>query len=74
MKLIKAYEEVQKINEQLPEYPWHVWTRLFGKKCRPEVLGNQINLGYETDYCNLDEAREAVEYLVEQLGGKVKWK
>lgn len=74
MKLINAYKEVQKINEQLPEYPWHVWTKLFGRKCKPEILGNQMSLSPDSDYCYIDEARSAVAYLVEQLGGTVKWK
>lgn len=72
--LIQAYEEVQKIEAQVPEYPHLVWTKLFGRKCRPFISGDQISLSTDADYASIPEAREAVEYLVEQLGGKVKWK
>lgn len=74
MKFIEAFKKSQEINSQVEEYPWHVWTVFFDKKCKPEIMGEQISMGYNTDYKTLDEVRTALEYMVDQMGGKVKWK
>ena len=49
--------------------PWHV-SRVFGKA---DLFGEQVTFGMDKDYVTLDEARESLEWIVEQLGGKVKW-
>ena len=72
--LIQAYKEIQEIEAQVPEYPHVVWTKIFGSRFKPLITGNQICLSNDADYASVSEAREAVEYLVEQLGGTVKWK
>lgn len=72
--LIQAHKEIQEIEAQISEYPWHVWTKIFGRKCKPFITGDQVSLSPETDYASISETREAVAYLVEQLGGTVKWK
>ena len=70
MRLIDKYNEVQKVGST--EVPHAVWTKL-GLAKNIEIVGNQLSLANDSDFCDLDEARNAVTWLVEQLGGKVKW-
>lgn len=51
--------------------PFEVW-RIIGAKTIT-FFGDQLCLQNEGDYARLDEARKAVEFYVEQLGGQVKW-
>ena len=67
-----------KLNEQLKlqkdiEVPWHVW-RMFGN-CAKHItlLGDQASLTDQGDFANQEELRRAIEFYVDQLGGKVKW-
>lgn len=54
------------------EVPYHVWT-CFGKDSKSILLaGDEASLG--GDYKSLEELRSAIEWYVNQLGGKVKWK
>ena len=65
-----------KIKEQLKlqkdiEVPYHVW-RIFGQNCKLIIMaGNQASFG--EDFGSLQELRSAVQWYVEELGGKVKW-
>lgn len=65
-----------KLKEQLKlqkdiEVPFHVW-RMFGQNSKViSMAGNQASLG--EDFGSLQELRTAIEWYVEQLGGKVKW-
>lgn len=53
------------------EVPYHVWT-CFGNQSKEVLLsGNQASFG--EDYKSLEELRNAIEWYVEQLDGKVKW-
>jgi hypothetical protein len=67
-----------KLKEQLKlqkdiEVPWHVW-RMLGENSKFITLaGNQASLTMEGDYGSMEELRAAVEWYVDQLGGKVKW-
>lgn len=68
-----------KLKEQLKlqkdiEVPWHVWTK-FGRSAKSiSVNGSQASFTNEADYGTIEELRLAIEFYVEQLGGKVKWK
>ena len=73
LSLKNAYDEIQQIDSKIPEYPIRVWAVLFGRRFKPYVSGDQVVLGPESDHANLSEAQYAAEYLVNQLGGKVKW-
>lgn len=54
------------------EVPFHTW-RFFGSSCkRINLAGEQASFG--EDYGNVEELRKAIEFYVEQLGGKVNWK
>lgn len=65
-----------KIKEQLKlqkniEVPYHVW-RMFGEDCKVIIMaGDQASFG--EDFGSLQELRSAIQWYVEQLGGKVKW-
>jgi len=81
MKAIDRFKEVQKINKNAEKVPFHVWTVFPGQDSGGgksslavhgiEIMGDQINLG--GDYVSLKQVREALEYLTDQFGGKVKW-
>ena len=73
-KFIEAYKEIQKIDDQIEPYPDYVWTVFFDKSCAPSVSGNQVLMSPNADYKNIEDVRVALEYMVEQMGGKVKWK
>jgi hypothetical protein len=65
---LEKIEELQKLTT-----PWKVM-RLMGKV---ELFGNHISFnadGHGGDFVSLEEAREAIDWLVEQLGGQVKWR
>jgi hypothetical protein len=67
---MKLHEALKK-NTNNFMVPWDVW-RLFGEKQKVlEIVGDQVSLG--EDVATLEEARNAVAWYVDQLGGKVKW-
>jgi hypothetical protein len=53
------------------QIPWEVARFMDSKTIR--FFGDQICLSNEGDYATLAEARKAIEWYVDQLGGKVKW-
>jgi len=65
-----------KIKDQLKlqhniEVPYEVWT-IFGEKSKEVLMsGSQASLG--EDFKSLEQLRVAIEWYVDQLGGKVKW-
>lgn len=62
---IKAIKKLQEVDA--------VWEfkRLFGSLV---LLGDQLSVGKDHDYGSVTEFRIAVEWLVNELGGEVKWK
>lgn len=64
---IKAIEQLQKDFE----VPWQI--KRFG--IEPTLAGDQIFFVTEasSDCATLEEAKAVAEWLVEQLGGKIKW-
>jgi hypothetical protein len=71
MTAIQKFDAIQKIGTEV-EVPFNVWTK-FRENRRPiSIVGTEICLG--EDYCSIDQAREAVEWYVNQLGGTVNWK
>lgn len=67
---LKAYKKIQKYKPI--EVPWNAW-RLFSEQCKKiEVYGDQVSFG--EDYATLEEARKAIEFYADQLGGTIKWK
>jgi hypothetical protein len=67
MRLIDKLKAQEKL--VLDSVPYKV-ARAFTQP-RLEVVGDQVCIG--EDYLTLDEAREAIAWYVDQLGGKVVW-
>ena len=73
--VIQACEEIAKIQESVEEMPYNVWRVLVGNQTKFSVFHDCIGLpGNETDYATKEEWQEAIEWLVTQFGGTVKWK
>lgn len=70
LTVIQKYEAIVKMNPDT-KVPFDTW-RCFGERQKHVHLsGTQICLG--EDYVTIEEARQAVKWYVEQLGGFVKW-
>lgn len=68
--LLEKYKSIQKIGSSI-ETPWFVY-RAFGSPVRAiSVTGTEISLG--EDFVSVQEARNAVEWYVKNLGRSVKW-
>ncbi len=64
-----------KRSKNIIEVPWEVWTK-FGHNARfIEVVGENAFLTSDpnSDSGTIVELRQAIEWYVTQLGGKVKW-
>jgi len=71
MKAIKVYEKIQKLNEKQDDIPWNT-RRLFREGYfEINIMGSEISFG--EDYVSIEQAREGIQFIVEQLGGKVDW-
>jgi hypothetical protein len=67
---IEKYNAIQAIGT-LVDAPFHVWTKFSERQRTISIVGTDISLG--EDYCSIDQARDAIEWYVNQLGGKVEW-
>ena len=64
-------ERIEKIKElQKHKLPYEVWST-FGKI---DIHGDQISFGTENDFKTIEEVKQAIEMLVNEFGGTVKWK
>jgi hypothetical protein len=70
MKLIDKYKQIQKIGTET-FVPHAVWRLFSSKRQTISISGSDICLG--EDYASLKQARFAIGFYVDQLGGKVKW-
>lgn len=62
--IVDSYPEI--------EVPYDVW-RFFGRQCKfVSFAGDQASFG--EDYGAKEELRQCLDWYVDQLGGKVKWK
>lgn len=66
----KAYQRVLE-HEDIP-MPWGVMRLFMGGNKELRICGDELCFG--EDYVTLKEAREAFEWIVDQLGGTVEWK
>ena len=71
MKMHEFLEATKEFNEQL-DVPFKVWTSLGGKGF-PHIWGDTISFTQEGDFLTLQEAREVITWLADQLGGEVTW-
>lgn len=67
----EVFKEVQELNKSQNDTPWYV-KRVMPDNFRIEVLGEQLTFGQ--DFVTIEEAREALDWFVNELGGTVKWK
>lgn len=67
--LIEKYKAIQAIGHTV-QVPFSV-KRAFQGDLELIIMGNQVSFG--EDYLYIEEAREVVQYFVEQMGGKVEW-
>lgn len=69
--VFERYRAIQSIGTEVA-VPWTHW-RLLGNEAGKiiHISGSDICLG--EDYGSLDEARAAIAWYVEQLGGAVQW-
>jgi hypothetical protein len=70
LSVIQKYAAIVKMNPDTA-VPWHVWRCLGNQQKQISISGTDICLG--EDYVSLEQARAAVQWYVEQLGGTVKW-
>ena len=66
--LHQMYKNILAVGHSAP-VPYDVYKIIGGKTL--ELAGDQVSLG--EDFVSMEEARAAVKWYVEQLGGKVKW-
>jgi hypothetical protein len=53
------------------EVPFEVWRFLGPQSKKILVRGDEASIG--EDYGNKEQLRKALEFYIDQLGGKVKW-
>lgn len=71
MKAIEVYKQTQKLREEQDEIPWAVKRIFRDGHFEIDIVGEQVSCG--EDYVQMYELRGAFEFIVEQLGGKIKW-
>jgi hypothetical protein len=54
------------------DVPHHVWTKFGSQQKIITFAGDQVSLG--EDFGDLQQIRSALEWYVDQFGGKVEWK
>lgn len=69
--LIQKYRAIQKIGNKI-EIPWKV-NRVIGSEHKVIETVGDGQVCIQEDFVSLGEAREAVEWYVKQLGGRVEW-
>ena len=74
MKIIKALLKMQELNNKVDEPAWDYWRIYQGRRFKVEVSNLGLKFCEDGDYASLLEARSGAEWLVDQLGGEVKWK
>lgn len=73
--LYDKQQAIQKIGTEIGIPFWSVSRLIYGSGRRSmRIFGDDLSFGGDGDYCSLKEARTAIQWYVEQLGGAVKWK
>jgi hypothetical protein len=68
---LKIHERLGKIEELQTIELTYVVKCVFGEEIR--LFGNNIVFTESSDFARLEDSRIALEWLVDQLGGSVKW-
>lgn len=69
MKKKKAYQLMRDIKPV--EMPYNVWR--FFTNCDKQITFASEQASFGEDYGDIKEIRTAIEWFVDQFGGKVKW-
>ena len=73
MKIWEYIEATQNFNSlHSAQIPYKVWAAM-GQKGFPCVWGDQVQFTKEGNFLSLNEAREVIVWIANQLGGKVEW-
>ena len=72
--MAKSKKLIQKLTKHKDiEVPYDVW-RFFGSQTQNGRIQMSENLAsFGEDFGTVEELRDAIEFYVDQLGGKVKW-
>lgn len=70
LTVIQKYAAIIKMNSNTT-VPWYVWRCFNAQQKYVSIVGTAVCLG--EDYVTITQARKAVQWYVEQLGGSVKW-
>lgn len=68
-RLIDKFNQIQSIGTNL-KMPYEVKVRTGISQIL--IMGDQVCMG-DTDFVSIEEARVALEMLVAEFGGKIKW-
>lgn len=67
---MKIYERIHEM-EKLEQIEENYLYRRMGIK--PSLFGSQFCFANDGDYMTVDEVREALEQIVSEFGGSIKW-
>lgn len=71
MNALERAKEIDKINVvEVPYFAWH----LFSSQCKKIDIHCSERISLGEDFDNIEAIRKALDWYVEQFGGKVKWK
>jgi BRCT domain type II-containing protein len=69
-KAHKIMKEIEALEKSVAPIPYEVWTT-FMESPNYSLYGSQVCFG--GDFKTLEQTRSAIEWLVVEFGGKVKW-
>lgn len=70
MKILDRAKEIDKLNEV--EVPYFCWV-LFGEAAKRITISDSEQICLGEDYKSIDQIRDALDWYVDQFGGKTKW-
>ncbi len=73
MKIHEVLTAIEKLEGESDSPSHKAMCALFPTRGSIAFSSNQVSFQPEGDYVSIEDAREAAEWLVDQLGGKVKW-
>ncbi len=71
MNIVQKAKEIDKLNRvEVPYFVWH----LLGIESKEIMLSGSDSISLGEDFASVGEIRKALDWYVDQFGGKVKWK
>jgi len=73
--IFKTVKSIEAVQQKSIEIPWKVWTSFAGinSQSKVEFFGTSTAFSEKSDFKSIEEQREAIDWLVQQFGGTVKW-